>query len=535
MTTSTDSPAADARPTPTDFMTPGVLALVLACVGAGWFFWDGLDALLTAWQLPEYSHGPMIPLLSALMFLRELKAFPPRPGPIDDRWPGVALIVLALCFGALGKLARIDDMVAYATIIWVAGILLVSFGWSTGRHFWPPVLHLVYMLPLPATLYYKTSTNLQMISSEIGVWLLKLFSVPVYLEGNIIDLGVMRLHVAEACSGLRYLFPILSFSYIFAVLYRGPVWHKVVLLLSAVPITVLMNSVRIAVAGIIANHDGIEYLQGFTHFFEGWVVFIACIILMFGLARLMLFFHRGRPTLADALDLDTSHVMSQLSRLRFTRASAAMLTAVVLGFGAVAAWQMVPETRGQVPDRHSFATFPRDVGDWHQQGLDDRLDPDIVRALEADDYRQSTLARGDDEQTVGLFMAWYRDQTKGGVHSPEICLPASGWEIARIERTDLGPSLGIDRDFLMNRAVIQKGETRMLVYYWFQQGERQVAWDFAAKMYLLADGIRTGQTNGGIVRLTTLIRQGETEAAADARLLDVTRGLYPMLSDYFPY
>jgi exosortase len=71
-------------------------------------------------------------------------------------------------------------------------------------------------------------------------------SVPVFLEGNIIDLGVYKLHVAEACSGLRYLFPILSFSYIFAVLYKGPMWHKAVLLISAAPITVLMNSVRIA-------------------------------------------------------------------------------------------------------------------------------------------------------------------------------------------------------------------------------------------------------------------------------------------------
>jgi exosortase/archaeosortase family protein len=102
------------------------------------------------------------------------------------------------------------------------------------------------MLPLPGVLYFKLNTWLQLISSELGVFFLQLANVPVFLEGNIIDLGVLRLHVAEACSGLRYLFPILSFSYIFAVLYRGPMWHKAVLLISAAPITVFMNSVRIA-------------------------------------------------------------------------------------------------------------------------------------------------------------------------------------------------------------------------------------------------------------------------------------------------
>jgi exosortase D (VPLPA-CTERM-specific) len=199
-------------------------------------------------------------------------------------------VLLAIGMGALGKLAGISDIVAYATILWVGGILLISFGWDVGKHFWPPVLHLVYMLPLPDTIYYKMTGSLQLISSELGVYLPAPGQCAGVPEGNIIDLGVLQLHVAEACSGLRYLFPILSFSYIFAVLYRGPMWHKAVLLLAAVPITILMNSVRIAIAGVIANTYGVEWLEGFTHFFEGWVIFIACILLLFLLAWVMLKF-----------------------------------------------------------------------------------------------------------------------------------------------------------------------------------------------------------------------------------------------------
>lgn len=512
----------------------GLFWLAVATIAAGWFFIDGLDALLLAWQTPEYSHGPLIPVLSALMFLRELKQYPPNPGPIHDRWPGVAVILLAFTVGALGKLSQIDDIVAYATIIWVAGILLVSFGWSTGKHFWPPVLHLVYMLPLPGVLYYKISTSLQMISSELGVWMLKLMSVPVFLEGNIIDLGVMKLHVAEACSGLRYLFPILSFSYIFAVLYRGPVWQKAVLLLSAVPITVFMNSVRIAIGGIIANYYGVEWLEGFTHFFEGWVIFIACIILLFGLARLMLFFHPGKPTLSEALDLDMSGMWAQLGRLKLTRPSPAMITAAVLGLAALGAWQLVPDNRSVPPARTPFAMFPQELGQWQQRGPEERLTPDIAKALAADDYRQATFTRDAATPPVGLFMAFYNDQSKGGVHSPEICLPSSGWEIAKLERVDIAPKLGQDTPFPLNRAIIQKGEQRMMVYYWFQQGDRRVAWDFAAKFYLLADGIRTGQTDGGLVRLTTLMRNGEPEAEAEARLLEMTKNLDGPLPRFIP-
>ena len=101
--------------------------------------------------------------------------------------------------------------------------------------FWPAVLHLVFMLPLPQFLYWRVNTGLQFLSSELGVSFVRLMDMPVFLDGNVIDLGVYKLMVAEACSGLRYLFPIMSFSYVFAVLYTGPRWHKIVLLLSAVP------------------------------------------------------------------------------------------------------------------------------------------------------------------------------------------------------------------------------------------------------------------------------------------------------------
>ena len=190
----------------------------MATVAAAAFFADGLDALLTAWQLPEYSHGPLIPILSLFLFLRQLKSVPEHHGPVHDRWVGLVVVTFAFAIGFLGKLAIIPDIVTYATIIWVGGILLVSFGWQTGKHFWPPVVHLVFMLPLPGLIYFKVSTWLQFVSSELGVFFLQLFNVHDYLEGNIIDLGVLRLQVAEACSGLRYLYPILSFSYIFAVL-----------------------------------------------------------------------------------------------------------------------------------------------------------------------------------------------------------------------------------------------------------------------------------------------------------------------------
>ena len=531
---SATSPAVSGRTGTGNFSLAGYFWFALAILSATLYFSGGLSALLKAWQLPEYSHGPLIPVLSGLLFLRELKKFPPEPGPKSDRWPGVVLVAVALAFGALGILSNIDDIVAYGLILWIGGLVLISFGWTMGKHFWPPVLHLVYMLPLPDTLYYKVSTFLQFLSSELGVWFLRLLSVPVFLDGNIIDLGVTKLHVAEACSGLRYMFPILSFSYIFAVLYQGPKWHKAVLLLSAVPIAILMNSVRIALAGIIVQLYGLEWVEGFSHFFEGWVIFICSIVILFGLARLMLLLHPGRPSLTEVLDLDTTKLVPQMQRLQYVRPSAALIAAAVITLASLGAFQAVPERGAQPPARESFVLFPHKLGDWTQRGARQRLTPQVEATLGADDYLQISLAKPGAAQEVGLFIAWYNDQSDGGVHSPEICLPGAGWEIAWLERSDLTRTMGTDTPFRINRAIIQKGETRMMVYYWFQQKDRRIAWDFAAKYWLMIDGVRTGRTDGALVRLTTPIAPTESDATAEDRLMEVLRALQTPLPRFVP-
>ncbi|WP_306114128.1 MULTISPECIES: VPLPA-CTERM-specific exosortase XrtD [unclassified Roseovarius] len=511
----------------------GIFWLIVATVSAGVFFWDGIAELLEAWQLPEYSHGPLIPILSALLFLRQLKTVPVNDGPVADRWPGVVLLLIAVALGLAGNMIEIPDIVAYALILWVGAILLISFGWNTGKHFWPPVVHLVYMLPLPGALYYGVSTYLQGISSELGVYFLQLLRVPVFLEGNIIDLGVYKLQVAEACSGLRYLFPILSFSYIFAVLYRGPMWHKAILLISAAPITIFMNSVRIAIAGVIVNNFGLSHLEGFSHFFEGWVIFISCILILFALAWVMVKLRRDNIGLIQALDLDTEGLGTQAKRIFLVRPSRALISAAVIVAALAAVWFSTPKREAVQIDRDPFVLFPVTVGDW-KSGPQYSLDPAIERVLRADDYLSLRLNRPSAIEEVELFIAWYKDQSQGGVHSPEVCLPGAGWEIAKLEQIEATPPAGFGETFDLNRAVIQKGVNRMLVYYWYEQQGQRTASMFNAKLQLMQGKLTNGRNDSAIVRLTTDMLPGESIAEAELRLKDSLDSVLTKLPRFIP-
>ena len=96
---------------------------------------------------------------------------------MTDRGPGVLVIGLALAIALLGNLVEIDDLVFYALIVWIVGLVLTLFGARRGMTFWPSVLHLVFMLPLPQFLYWRFNTGLQFVSSEIGVSLVSLMGV----------------------------------------------------------------------------------------------------------------------------------------------------------------------------------------------------------------------------------------------------------------------------------------------------------------------------------------------------------------------
>jgi exosortase D (VPLPA-CTERM-specific) len=495
--------------------------------GLGWFtlmvvaaipiFWLGFVALGAAWITPEYSHGPLIPLISLYLFLRELRNAPAyaQDAPVN-RIPGIALIVFALVFGIFGNMVRIPDLVTYAFILWVGGVVLTGFGWARGRTHWAPVLHLIFMLPLPQFVYWKLTIFLQLVSSELGVWFIALAGIPVFLEGNVIDLGVYKLQVAEACSGLRYLFPILSFSYLFGILYRGPFWHKAVLFLMAAPLTVFMNSFRIGMIGVLVNSYGIGHAEGFLHFFEGWVIFGTCIGVLFLTAIALQRLTPSPLSLRDTIDLDFDGFGAQAQRLLGIGVARGTIVAALLTTAIATAFVLTPEPERPAVDRDSFALFPRSIGEW--SGSMESLDVATEQVLGATDYVNATYGRGD-AGYVNVFVAWYEKQTEGsGIHSPEVCLPVGGWEVFSIDPTPVTIPGTVYGTFTVNRAVIQKGLSKQLVYYWFEQRGKRMTNDYLAKISVVWDSLTIGRSDGAMVRFVTPINAGETEADADARL-----------------
>ena len=516
------------------FRPAGFTLFILLSVVSLPIFWIGFVSLVEAWGTAEYSHGPLIPIISAYLFLRELRQAPPPDPNARDVLPGILLIGFSMLLAVVGNLMLVADIVTYAYILWVGGVVLTIFGWQRGKTHWAPVLHLVFMLPLPQILYWKLTVFLQLISSVVGVWFVSLAGVPVYLEGNIIDLGVYKLQVAEACSGLRYLFPILSFSYLFAILYKGPMWHKATLLLAAAPITVLMNSFRIGVIGVLVNSYGIEQAEGFLHFFEGWVIFIFCVLILFlmaiGLQRTV----ANPKPLTETIDLDTEGFGPILARVFAIRPTAGLIAGLVVTTFVSAVWIAFPTSERTIAPRDPFVLFPKVINEW--DGFSQSLEREVEVVLGADDYVNATFRNAAEREYVSLFVAYYEDQTKGsGIHSPEICLPVGGWEVFSLEPYEVDRADTGYGTFELNRAVIQKGVDMQLVYYWFEQRGKRISNDIAAKASVLVDSVITGRADGALVRFVTPIHETETPEDADLRLQRFMRESLQRLPRFVPF
>lgn len=516
-----------------------VIWLFLAALGAALVavFFDGLQYVVQSWGRDEYSYGYIVPPIAAWLVWQRLKQS--EWSASNGSWTGLLIVVFAVLVAALASLGGMPTAIFYSLILTLFGLFVAAVGWRTTWFVLPALAYLFFALPLPQTLFIKLSTTLQMVSSELGVAFMRAFGVSVFLEGNIIDLGVYQLQVAEACSGLGYLFPLASFAYLIAYLYRGPMWHKVLLVLSSVPITIAINSFRIGIIGILVNSVGIEAAEGFLHWFEGYAIFLVGAVLficvMWLLARLgghrgsvwsMIRFEAIWPTGGESPRQTPSSGARTLAR-------PLIASFIVLVLGTVAA-QAMPRHEMTVPDRMGLAAFPMRMDEW--RGREGRIEDNFLAVLRLDDYVMADFYNPDWDNPVNLYIAYYEAQTQSNtIHSPDVCIPAAGWEITNLGQHAVADVPTASGSLVLNRATIVKGLSRQLVYYWFEQRGRQLTSEHLIKALNIWDGLTRNRTDGALVRFTTSVSPGEDMSAADRRLEALVRQVAPRLPKYVPH
>lgn len=283
------------------------LSIGLVAVGFVVAYGRPLARLVRYWAADEsYSHAFLIvPVAAYLLWQRR------RVLAATGRRPAVAgLFLLVASVGVLvaGVLGAEVFLVRASFFGAIAGSVVFLAGWRHLRIVSFPLALLLLTIPVPSILFNQVAFPLQLIASHLGESLLALTGIPVLREGNVITLAHARLEVAEACSGIRSLMSLVALAVIYGYFSDNRAWLRVALAAVAIPVAILVNGLRIAGTGVLAQVFGIETAEGFFHAFSGWLMFLAAFMLLVAVHRILAACAPGAPREARGVTLERTRL-----------------------------------------------------------------------------------------------------------------------------------------------------------------------------------------------------------------------------------
>ena len=543
----------------------------------------------TGWKRDDYTYCYLIPFV--LLYLIWEKRTSLASLPSVPSWIGLVPFLFGLSLFWVGELGGEFLTLYISSWLVVVGLCWMHLGWEKLRAISFALIVMLTMFPLPNFLYQKVSFKLQLVSSQLAAAFMQLYGMSVYREGNIIDLGFTQLQVVDACSGLRYLFPLIVLGILLAYFFKAALWKRALIVISTVPLSIIANSLRIALTGILYEVWGAKVAERFFHGFSGWFIFMfslaALLFEMWILSKVggshrpggigkMPQFHpstiaptygAGGASLRSA-SLEVGEEKSQgtrhkvqgieienntldksvlARRIHVSSPSATLksetkqrvkaffqpqfIVAIVL-LGVTLALSQGIEFREKIPIKKSFDHFPLSLSEW--TGNRQSMEQKFIDSLDFNDYVIITY-KNRPGRDVNFYVAYYESQRKGkSIHSPASCLPGGGWifnEAGSITLSIPGYNGGFMR---VNRAFMEKSGYKHLSYYWFPQRGRILTNAYQLKMFAFWDALTKQRTDGALVRVITPVYEFEELEDAERRLRGFTREIVPVLEEYIP-
>jgi exosortase len=243
-----------------------------------------LSGLVAQWAAEDnYTHAFLIPPL-AIFFAWRRRERLTNAGGAPTAW-GLAVALAALCLLVAGTAAAELFITRVSLVLFLAGCVSFLYGAARLRVLAAPLAFLLLMIPLPAIVFNQIALPLQLFASEIGETALRAGGVTVLRDGNVLELVGMRLEVAEACSGIRSIMALLTFSLAIGELGGCTRSRRFVLAFATVPIAILANAIRVVATGFAAQAWGPAVAEGLLHTAAGMVVFLGGVLLLTTLER----------------------------------------------------------------------------------------------------------------------------------------------------------------------------------------------------------------------------------------------------------
>jgi len=497
-------------------------------------YYSSYQYMISTWGGADYTYCYIVPFIVLYLIWENRNSL--RQKVSYTSWAGLVPLLLGLLFFWMGELAGEYYTLFISSWLVAVGLCWLHMGWHKLKQIWFPLFISLAMFPLPQFLNTKITLRLKLLSSELGVAIMQLWGMSAHREGNIIDLGYTQLQVVDACSGLRYFFPLILLGVLIAYFYRTRFWKSALIVLSTAPLAIITNGLRIALTGMLYEIWGTKIAEGFFHGFSGWFIFMFSLgILLLEIWLLNKFFPETEEKLRlKAKGQERREEMGEETRnskleIRNFFSPPQFIVAVILLGVTLAVFNTV-DFRENIPIKRPLNEFPLNIDNW--TGTCEFMEQKFTDALDLSDY---VIVNYQDPMgsSVNFYAAYYESQRKGeSIHTPGTCLPGSGWIFNQAGEIDISTPGFHGGTMRVRRAYTQKGVHRQLSYYWFPQRGRILTNAYQLKIYNFWDALTKHRTDGALVRVITPVYEGEAPQKAEERLQGFVREIVPILNQY---
>jgi exosortase D (VPLPA-CTERM-specific) len=505
---------------------------IYAALIAGLFFSTFQWLIEKDWARDDYSYGMLIPFIVLYLLWEKKSLFFKKES--DPTWSGLLLFLPGILLFWIGELSGEFFMLYFSSWLIVFSLCWLNMGLEKVKVILFPLFFSLTMFPLPNFINTKLTLQLKLISSKLGVMMLQAYGMSAFREGNIIDLGFTQLQVVDACNGLRYLMPLIVLGLFLTYFFKAALWKKILLVLTTVPISIIVNSLRIASVGILYQYWGPMVAEGFFHDFSGWSIFMLSLgILLSEMWILKKIFPEKQLQkihYEQQLPADEKQMESSQESLSFFHPPQFVASVILLGITLIISQSV--EFREKTPISKSFDKFPMQVGSWN--GNRQSMEQKFIDTLDLSDYVIIDF-KNENGKDVNLYVAYYESQSKGeSIHSPETCLPGSGWIFKDAGKVNIPVDMKNEKEIPVNRSIMEKSGYRQLVYYWFPQRGRILTNAYELKLYTFWDALTRQRTDGALVRVITSVYPDEDIEDAEKRMQGFVKDIVPVLTEFIP-
>lgn len=237
------------------------------------------------WDDPNYGHAMLVPVFVAYVLWRKRAAWSAVTVQPSDY--GLPIMLLALGLLLFGMLSAELFTTRFSLIILILGIIVFLTGWQALRSIAFPLGYLIFIIPLPALIYYELTFPLQLWASALGAHGLVLLGVHTVRQGNLLILPNLTLEVVEACSGVRSLLSLLTAVVAYAYLADKSAWKRCLLISLTIPIVILSNALRLVTTGVLSYVCGRGVDVGTVHELIGLIFFVLAFLSILMIHRLL--------------------------------------------------------------------------------------------------------------------------------------------------------------------------------------------------------------------------------------------------------